>query len=1233
MDAKRLLLHILVALLPLACLGQNVSISPESGYLLMANTENLDYDEGGAPYGFCSLWRHKQLPLAMIVADYGDLTHGGELAKPAGNLNVDRQSADGTSVGLTTGTERLLVHAGSTNDCFISLSLPKGYHFTGYRLAMLNNVNGKTIRTKKIGEQTKQVFETGASFETSSAAAQSDAMGTTNETKEYVIERTSMQGGADMGNHLYFRVTHSNTSSFFGFTIKSFVIYFTPEGGTDIIVAPVSVDATGSNHRFSPFETGRAAVGELTPYTPSNYRSETYWAYMAENMHSMVADNVVYQEDAATAGALVPATGNITACWNKSRYRYGMKNGTYYVETPTHARNAQDGTLPLGLRITGAKVHYTYGEAVTSGTDNDRALIQYTADGVTRYLDIEGHFTTERSEAETWLRGTATGSGTTTLYSEHVDDDGSTTRTYLSSHRVDGVQYLRTTDIADEATEFATDTEGRVYASSGYTRYYIVGTSEATAQPQLSRGTSSGWWNPTYTPPANAATRTGTFVAAFTPTDYTLTVCDKDGNDLTTVNVGSGTEDNFVELTGLNNDAIKFKVSGLTGTEARALVYVTLTVEALNPYINRTRIVCSNPAMASSQEPGVHDHTQVAQVFTADDFKVKGGKFKFYVPDTFYAGAQSQGLAFSFENLFSRYGDETYPEGSAEHHSRYYYIQSAYDQAAHPDATKPASDKISTTQCGTQMFVANNMADLQQAGSTSGSRTFTEYPFSMAKYQEQNGTFSQLFLTDKQEATRMLVTADEPRYNIGLLTATPHRSHAYYEMDIELAVKTYQPVATWTKIWDATFYDGGNAGYARSSKWGLEFNVTDPDIQPGEGYVTLYDVEQLLATEIGTEGCPASQKDIMYVDFSKVANILYTRANTGEENHMVRFRNTLATNALIFLPADASSPGDNFCCKKADGDFRATNDIVLTDKQPFYTPYNIQLSSENYARYTRLISAAKNGKVSRATIIMPFTIEVNSDSEHKNSDGTAFRLYSMQQTNCLSVTEADASTCNNYFSGMTRSGLRGNTSAANCPYMLEVTHAPEEADRSFVLEQRGALVVRTPHTSATDYAVTGETASGTFGAESLSLTALATYSGQELPCSTGTYFYFGKDMLLNSQYIRDTNPSVKVLPFRTYYATSQSAAARAIRQMAVVFGENTAQTPTGIGSAQTAAAYSVSSSEGGITVTAETACRVRVTTVAGTAAAALSLKAGETRTLALPSGIYVVGGRKVAVSK
>ena len=254
--------------------GQNVTISPSSGNLIAGLTYT---GEVGFEQGWSSLWRHNQLPLTLHVSDKTDLTASGVLKDPAGNISLD------------TNQNLYVVAGGEAVSTLMSISLPKGFRFTGYRIVLLNNINGKTINNSTHASMSKRLYETGSSFDYNNPLASTAVMGGTNETKEYVIERTS-KTETDMGNNLYFYFWHAS-NGFYGATIKSIELYFTAESefqAEGVPGTPDEIISDGVNMVGSEFTTGKLDLGVIQPNTKG---SSTYYSYNYENVIDLTAKN------------------------------------------------------------------------------------------------------------------------------------------------------------------------------------------------------------------------------------------------------------------------------------------------------------------------------------------------------------------------------------------------------------------------------------------------------------------------------------------------------------------------------------------------------------------------------------------------------------------------------------------------------------------------------------------------------------------------------------------------------------------------------------------------------------------------------------------------------------------------------------------------------------------------------------------------------------------------------
>lgn len=883
----RVLTMVLTLLLVAFCMpvgAQNVTISPSSGKLVAG----LTYDgEIGFQNGWSSLWRHNQLPLTLTVSDKNLITESGVLKDPAGDIILD------TSQNLYV----LMSGSPLTTELHVGISLPKGYRFTGYRIVLLNNVNGKPIGGITVDNRSKTFYETGSDFNISNYKMKTDNMPAQNDSKEYVIERTS-KTETDMGNNLYFRLHHTN-AGFYGVTMKSCELYFTAEGAFDCKVAPGSpseIVSEGRNMVGAAFPTSKLDLGEIKPHTKNGH---TFYSYDFQAVKELTAQNWLYQEDAVTAEKKLPTTagsGSIQALKNGDNLYYALGNNTYYIEIPT-STTSQDGTdIPLGYRITGAKIKYHYGTAAAAGTVTYTGnlggfYIMYTSNNSTYYLQTDG--TWNRNNRVLWkLNGNATSSGK--IYSGN---------NYLYVHQSGSVwprYYIYGTTDSNQATTFSISNGNIKYEN----KYLVCSSSNGSAQLTNSSNNAASW---------TTAMGTGSVQnPAFTPSPYTLKVYSTDKNNVDQeVNVSNGS-DGTIDLTGLNNDAIKFSVEGLP-EGSKALITFELTLEALNPFVNSIDIVCHSLA---------ENGPTLMQQFTSNDFQVSGGKFIFYVPQDFFGGGE-QKCRFTFENLYSKYGDNTY--GNTDpHHARYFFVKSPYyntynGQQYSTSGNEPAAGKIHSAMCGDKPFKYSNIEELDPNNTSGGTKTLEEYPYSEALYLQQGGSFSSnIVLAVNEEKPCYLFTADETRWNIAPTTAWEHRYYAYYLMDLKLETKDYVAKCVLTKLYNTTCYNNDGADSELPMYSGV-FKaldaVTHAEIPSESAYLTVPMMKQALRDELETVG--ATGKQVLYLDYTNLYSV-----HIPIKAEMDEMKAALNPNCLIYFPVRSSFNEDNYIQKTASGDYR-----------------------------------------------------------------------------------------------------------------------------------------------------------------------------------------------------------------------------------------------------------------------------------------------------------------------
>lgn len=1132
-------------------LAQSVTVEPSTGNLIVALTEG---DEVGFTGGWGALWRHEQLPLSFTVADYVDLTEGGEIARPAGNL-YDKNG-------------QLVVLGGqSPLNGYMVLSLPKGYRFTGYKMVLVNdNIGVEFPGYGTIGGIQKSFYETNKNFDYENYIARAETanhtwtMAASNEPNtEYVIERTSLTDD-DMSNQLYFCLRLHAQRSYAVLTIKSFEVYFTAEGNFSTDIQPADV-GTARSVVMSPFKTSKIDIGEMKRETKTvDGVTRTFFAYNYNNVRDLDGYTYLYQSDAITDGVAVEGTEDkhIYSVKVDGKNQYAFGEGTYYMESPTTIHTQSGLEAPVGYRIVGAKFTPLWGTETQGGTETrTHYYVTYTSGGTTYYLNDQLHFTTNKFA---WSY------------------DENTSGLYMGSG--DNIRYLACTGSGDTRTvTTSSDPNGNwnleVFTRNGNTylgwsewntfmggqrQGYVTGTTSSSQTVSMVRYNGA---------PSNAArvtseTETVT-IPAYKPGTYTLNVYDKTGKNPHAIEISGATDSDLNEpydMGKLNNDAVKFSISGLQEGK-QALVAITVEMQALNPYINSMDIVCKDPT----------EQLRLTQTFTAENFMVSGGSFKFYIPaDPQYATAD---MSFSFENLWSKDGDETY-EGEGKGFARYSFVSSPYfatvdgngDDGLYDDAYDPelaSTTKIYATNVGNIRFKFNNAEDL--GANTQGTGHLEENPFSVSAYlgsedpdgSEETGAFDQIVLNaskpNQKSDIAYLFTADETRYNIAPTTAWQHRSYAFYRMDVELEARSYTPELTWENLYDETCYADKDENDkdidASKSMWGVKLGTLDENNQKVEGYLSVGEIAQSIADAFTSAGTnhPTSQDQILYVDASDLKTIVSSQDEDGNPVTVESINALLAPNSLFFLPKNMTSTADNIAYKTTSGSFNAGRNIVLTDRKPFYSPYDIQVgAAPNYAMYTRDITWAKNGNVTNASIIVPFEIGVNKEGLHDDGEGNKFYVHQIAGTNCLSDTpELDIDNIHMLpVKGVTKTD-------PNTPYVVKVESVAEtegDAKPSFIVKQTGALVKATTGMNS-NYEFAGTPGSGVDTKASVTFTPTGSFSGKKLAKASNNVYYFANNMFLDIKTLTYSS-DLYVYPFRAYFRTSGSAA----KKLNIFYGEN-----------------------------------------------------------------------------
>lgn len=392
------LLALMLALVPLQSHAQKVTVSLSTGNLITCNTagQQGDQKEIGFQYGYASMWRHNQLPLALICSDYPDLTQNMILKRHSNNMHADRYDSKQIAV-VATGTAHF------------TLSLPRGYRFKGYRLVLTDKyaagttVTGSTNDMEVVRSYAMKFRETDYGFSKQlSASSFSKAAGSTADAdgKEYVIERSA----DDMGNVLYFRFDGGSTSDGpAALTIKSLIVEFSCNKDFTESVVPDEVSNDPVSVAYSSFRTGRQDVGAISYNSLNNAH---FYSYTDTAVTDLPARMMIYSDQSVGSDGKFKAE----SASNKLIYEvqdangdlyYGLTPGhTYYVESPTQAdrMGANTNQIPLGYRITGADITVAKKEAYV----RPALYVGTTISGTTYYLNDDGSYVTDKKRATPW---------------------------------------------------------------------------------------------------------------------------------------------------------------------------------------------------------------------------------------------------------------------------------------------------------------------------------------------------------------------------------------------------------------------------------------------------------------------------------------------------------------------------------------------------------------------------------------------------------------------------------------------------------------------------------------------------------------------------------------------------------------------------------------------------------------------------------------------------------------
>ena len=1207
-----------------------VTISPETGNIISVRSESNQ--EAGSQSGYGSMFIHNQAPLTYTTTDAPTFSADGMMRNHTGNIRFYEK-------------DNRIVHIAGILNSYAALAVPKGFRITKYTIKIKNKLKGSygqadydildgafdghltwgrnlpwyfgeikedyiksnnkpnsintddNIATKWVGNPVKLTH---------------DASGQSN---TYTLTRGD--GTTSLGSVLYFTFigNHNGINKGYnvltGFEYESIEVEYAPDVEFTVSMTPSNISETKTNLIENGFETRKIDVGEIKKVTKAG---KTFLAYVPENIKQMEAKVKLFHETAVANGTWNKKEGNnenISVIQNDGKIWNALKSGIYYIEGPTKVENNyKDGTtkvVPIGYRITGATFNFSLGKNENYGKkgfkikgDNNKYLTfnstQYptwSTQGTTWEQDSEGRIYTKDAYGYYYYLTMSGGVTTGTFYA-------TTTTSKTSAYR-----------------NWYFDSEGNLYNSLYRTRYYLQAYGSYAVLSYYDQSTFYG--------------KRESAGSTYTPQNYTIKVYDKTGQTVyQEVSVTPSASNGSITINGLNNDAVKFEILNTTGT---ALVNVDVKMEPLNPYISTADIVCTG---AQGEE--------MTRTFTnATDFKMGGDLFEYKVPAGF--STPSQGV-FSFRNLKSLFADDTYLNcDSHDGKARYSFVGSVYTPITGKDLyasdynpNQSYLDKIDVKVAGNQPFIFNNSAQLDRNRNTQATLYLEETPFSSAAYSSQGGNFNaeNSIVAMNETKTLYLFTKDETRYNIAPTVKEQHEAFAYYTTTIKLTTGEYDPKVEWVKIYDKTnYYKSDTDQDNEEPMYGAKVTTTaagyDTESATSYGYLTLSQIKNAMTAALGGANAPTSLDQVLYVDNSQLFSVIGSAndAATGIMS-MNTFRDALAKNAIVYLPyrSAAQATANNIAIAKegSTSDFTSPVEFKLIDKNPFFAPYDIKLADDKFATYERKMTYNGYGADTYASIVLPFKLTVDTNGDHKDDNGGFFEFtVGKMKENGLTYTSTPQNQGTDYQATAQFEKLNTDTEA-NKSYMVRLPRANASNNILFTVREKAALIEKTiSKAQLNEDGMINNTLNGS----AANFKSYHTYSGLRLnKADRPNVFYFSYNKFVA---VRNLRKEVFYMwPFRAAYEFSSSAGAKMFSLFNISFDENNTET-TGITDIANEPTLAITTDYNTIIATANKDTELKIYNATGQNITRTVVKSGETRTYSVPTGLYIINGKKITV--
>jgi len=883
-----------------------------------------------------------------------------------------------------------------------------------------------------------------------------ESMSLTGETEQIFSHTLS-----NAKNILYFRVEAAEATKQLCVTMNQMRLKY-------VIDDPFAVSIPNSESGTS-IHTGYIDLGALSQHT-------SYGEYYFNKTNVTDLEEVkLVAEDASASISLSDGKLNLS------------QGGTYWIESPSKFR-ILSATLNFGI---GAGSSSTW-VSTTTLTSGQKYKI---SDGNGNYLTLSSNGTgltntTNQSAATVWTI-TSSGSGYTI--------------------RSESGRYLSYSNISGLTSGLTTSTSAFTWSYNTTDRYFSYNSSILNRTYCLRYNNNS--WSATRN---NYTTLTFYYEQVSDSEEYTATLYGTSATEsVGTADITLSSSTATLSASGLNNDGIKFSVSG------PATLTFDLELIPLDP--NLQTLVFGYK---------LKDGTTISGDFisaSVSNFQFDNGN-TIVIPLAPEEGGNGDNHIIAFRGAYNENRTSWYDgSGSGIKQSNYYLVDSEYEKSG--NTSNPPYDKEDADRAGTVQVKFSNIESLSRQG---GTLTETEFSKTNANYQT-------ITLADNGDPeTIHIYSADRPVYmimtNAGKNKNT-HTAYTFYDATVKTMDIVEDPVITVTPIYTSTL-KGENvkvgAYNAATGKNVVVAKDTELDTQHvfygvtvsttgSYGYLSTTEIVNAIKEEFSKEKYSGKvyandlMRTILYIDMSGLHSV------SGSADSWNEMLLGTADNCLLFMPYDFGISQEMLGGGVVAGGEAgvAVTDFIVNDQQPFFTPWSFYTST-HVAHYHR---TKVNGKdlPKNTTLVLPFNVLLSSNGYLRTTgDNVDEKVQFFNLTTELSTPEDGIE--GEVFNVGTSAITSGRAEAFK-PYHVYTEGQTEET--AYVIDVAGVTFPVTPLPGAAAFT---NDATGMVGYGSL--------NGMAIP-KTENVYYFTKDYFWNSRTLSSDN--VMLLPYRAYYKTSDAS--------------------------------------------------------------------------------------------